>query len=474
MISTQGNRLLPIIGGLMALLLVVVMVRSCGTDDDVAEAPDSLDQRDEVVRPDADTAADTIRTLTAEQRRTQERVEETREEYETIREENQALREELQRMREEGAEPVDESRMAGVLRRLEGLSDRVEDLQADDGVDTDLPVGLGLEDEDLADAEPAPETLPRDETDIQWTEPVGWDPEAEDGGLPDREGGVLDRGGQVLSEGADRGREAVGRGRDAVQDASLADDAAQDADEETEEPRYTVPRNSTLMGSTAMTALIGRVPHGGTVEDPVPFKVVVGRDNLAANDIDIPNIDGMIFSGKAMGDWTLSCVRGQIESVTYVFDDGTVRTLPDPHGDTDDALGWISDDRGVPCVEGERVSNAGAYLAQATGIVSLQAAGDAAAAAQTTQIVGQEGFTQNIVSGDTGEFMAGQAVSGAAEEVVDWLRERQENHFDAVFTPAGQTVAVHLDRELHIDYEIAGRRIDHEAFEHDSPHRALD
>jgi hypothetical protein len=31
------------------------------------------------------------------------------------------------------------------------------------------------------------------------------------------------------------------------------------------------------MGSIAMTALIGRVPVDGTVNDPYPFKVLVGR-----------------------------------------------------------------------------------------------------------------------------------------------------------------------------------------------------
>ncbi|MER8124843.1 hypothetical protein ABS198_21405, partial [Acinetobacter baumannii] len=31
---------------------------------------------------------------------------------------------------------------------------------------------------------------------------------------------------------------------------------------------YTLPQNSTLMGSVAMSALIGRVPIDGTVNDP--------------------------------------------------------------------------------------------------------------------------------------------------------------------------------------------------------------
>jgi hypothetical protein len=43
------------------------------------------------------------------------------------------------------------------------------------------------------------------------------------------------------------------------------------------EPAYTLPRNSTLVGSTGMTALIGRIPIKGNVDDPYPFKVIVGR-----------------------------------------------------------------------------------------------------------------------------------------------------------------------------------------------------
>src|SRR3546814_14304487 len=73
------------------------------------------------------------------------------------------------------------------------------------------------------------------------------------------------------------------------------------------------------MGSVAMTALIGRVPIDGTVNDPYPFKILVGPDNLTANGIDIPDVAGAVFSGTASGDWTLSCVRGQVRSITFVF-----------------------------------------------------------------------------------------------------------------------------------------------------------
>jgi hypothetical protein len=41
-----------------------------------------------------------------------------------------------------------------------------------------------------------------------------------------------------------------------------------------------------------MTTLIGRVPIDGTVNDPYPFKVLIGPDNLTANGIDIPDMAG--------------------------------------------------------------------------------------------------------------------------------------------------------------------------------------
>ncbi|MCP4843778.1 MAG: TIGR03752 family integrating conjugative element protein, partial [Actinomycetia bacterium] len=67
-------------------------------------------------------------------------------------------------------------------------------------------------------------------------------------------------------------------------------------------PVYTVPRNATLIGSTAMTALVGRVPIQGQVRDPMPFKVITGADNLAANGLRVPGVQGMVWSGTAIGD----------------------------------------------------------------------------------------------------------------------------------------------------------------------------
>lgn len=68
-------------------------------------------------------------------------------------------------------------------------------------------------------------------------------------------------------------------------------------------PVYTLPENSTLVGSKAMTALIGRIPINDKVTDPYPFKVLIGKDNLTANGIELPDVEGAIVSGLLQGIW---------------------------------------------------------------------------------------------------------------------------------------------------------------------------
>jgi integrating conjugative element protein (TIGR03752 family) len=244
-------------------------------------------------------------------------------------------------------------------------------------------------------------------------------------------------------------------------------------------PVYTVPRNATLIGSTAMTALVGRVPVQGQVRDPMPFKIITGADNLAANGLTVPGVQGMVWSGTAVGDWTLSCVTGRLDSVTFVFDDGTIRTLSSDDrqtssGGTDAPLGWISDAQGIPCVSGERKTNAPAFLAQRMGVMALQAAGQAAAAAETTSIIGEAGGITNSVTGDTGTFVLGKTVAGGSDELAKWLLERQSQSFDAVFVPAGTRLAIHVDRELPIDLNPNGRRLQHASAHEYRPHPRLD
>jgi integrating conjugative element protein (TIGR03752 family) len=309
---------------------------------------------------------------------------------------------------------------------------------------SDIPVGLGLDGvgEEAATSDS-----------LIWVEPLDV---VDDAALEANGNSLLQRVGQSTGSALTSATEKTPKIKQALtQELS------------TFHPVYTVPRNATLIGSTAMTALVGRVPVQGQVRDPMPFKVITGADNLAANGLTVPGVQGMVWSGTAVGDWTLSCVTGRLDSVTFVFEDGTIRTISgddrgNQGGDATKTLGWISDEQGIPCITGERKTNAPAFLSQRIGVMAIQAAAEAAANAETTSVVSNAGSVTSSVSGDTGRFVLGKTISGGSEEVSKWLLEGQSQSFDAVFVPAGIRIAIHVDRELPIDFDTTGRKLTHE------------
>jgi integrating conjugative element protein (TIGR03752 family) len=467
MALAQGNRLLPIIAAAAALMAAFVLLRACGETEDTVH----LREIPQAPAPDHDSPAETIRTLSAQVADMSSTFEAMRTENETlrreqVRRESQLDREVSRRVQDELARHRDTPArgLEGVMERIDQLSGRVEDLSGrPPRTELEIPIGLGLEDD-------APAVRMREAVPIRWVEPLGWDGNGADTGAAAPRRRVLDdTPAPRLERPVARATQVAAHAVPGLRPGAQADEAVR--------PIFTVPRNATLVGSTAMTALIGRIPRRGTVEDPMRFKIIQGRDNLAANGLTIPGVEGMVWSGTATGDWTLSCVRGQIDSVTFVFEDGTIRTLPDHdpaigHGPGEDRdatgdqepLGWISDERGYPCISGKRVTNAPQFLASRAGLIGLAAAGEAIAAGETTTTVTAEGTRIGTITGDQGRFIAGRTISGGADEVVRWLTERQEQSFDAVVTAAGMPVALHIDRELRIDYvpEPTGRRLTHE------------
>lgn len=245
----------------------------------------------------------------------------------------------------------------------------------------------------------------------------------------------------------------------------------QQATQATTQAVYTLPENATLVGSRAMTALLGRVPVNGTVTDPYPFKVLIGKDNLTANGIELPDVEGAVVSGTASGDWTLSCVRGQVNSITFVFADGRVRTLPAPdvngttnsnqqtkNGNNTGGIGWISDEDGIPCISGTRKSNAATYLPTIFGLSAAGAAGEALSQGQYTTQNNVNGLS-SALTGSAGEAALGKAISGGMNETAEWVKQRYGQTFDAIYVPPGKRLAVHITRQLAIDYEDQGRKV---------------
>ncbi len=244
------------------------------------------------------------------------------------------------------------------------------------------------------------------------------------------------------------------------------------------EPRYTIPVNATLYEATAMTAIIGRVPISGSVRDPFPLKLILGTENLAANGLRIPGLSGMIFAGQAIGDWNLSCVRADIYSATYIWDDGRIQVITDNTlSDTSRAgsrtsnsllnedseggepIGWISSPQGVPCVPGERLSDAGTSSALQVLLALGEGYASAQAATQITSSVTGVGGSQSAVTGDPRQYYQNIATANAISEVGDIIRERWAGSFDAIFIAPGKQVAINITRTLPVDYNPDARKL---------------
>ncbi len=229
-------------------------------------------------------------------------------------------------------------------------------------------------------------------------------------------------------------------------------------------PYYTIPPTTTLLNGTALTALVGRIPIQGRLEDPWRFKIITGADNLAANGHRIPQISGMLWSGTARGDFALSCVSGHVDTAAYIFTDGTIRTVRTQvqSENPSAALGWISDERGNPCIGGDLKTNALQFLAQSTLVNSATATAQAFANSQTTTSTNSAtGESAESLTGSIDDYIAGRATEEAFSQISQWLNDRRQNSFDAVYVPAGQLVAIHIETPIQIDYELNGRRVDH-------------
>lgn len=240
--------------------------------------------------------------------------------------------------------------------------------------------------------------------------------------------------------------------------------------EETPTPVYTLVRGSVLSDSVSLTALIGRIPVNGKVTSPYPFSLIIGKENLMANGFMLPEVKGVIATGTVTGDWNLSCVRGSVESFDFIMEDGSVISIPeavdslssDFDGNavtTSMQLGFLADPHGNPCLNGIKITNAPSYLTMMGVLDGVSAAASAAAAAQTTTSISDNGGGSSSVTGDASKYALANAAAGSVENVNTWIKERMASTFDAIYTPPGTPISVHLGRTLNIDKPVTPRKV---------------
>lgn len=236
---------------------------------------------------------------------------------------------------------------------------------------------------------------------------------------------------------------------------------------ETVFPVYTLPPNTMLTNAMLVTPIIGRVPlpnRNGRVEDPFFFKVEIGANNLAANDHQIPGVAKMIASGYATGIRDQQCVRGYIDSLTFIFIDGRIVTQGKASGEgssSGDVLGYLSDPWGKPCIHGRYINNADSYLRSRGTAAFIEAAAEALSQGQVNYKQNSDGNYSAALSGDVWKFVFGRGVSGSAAEFAQYVRERTADTFDVVYVNQGQPVQIMLDKMIPIDYDAKARKVNY-------------
>ncbi len=231
-------------------------------------------------------------------------------------------------------------------------------------------------------------------------------------------------------------------------------------------PMYTIPQNATLFENASMTALLGIVPINGQIIDPVRFKVITGPENIATNGLYLPpGIKNIVWSGVALGNREMSCTYGQLNSVTFTFEDGRVTTINSQTDAGQDRmggkmLGYIATKSGNPCIRGKLISNATQYLEDRMWASGFASAGQAFSDTQKRIDTTAAGIKETF-NGDAADYILGNTFSGSLRELVQYLRDRQSQAIDIVYVPNGQDFVVHVEKEIKIDYDPNGRMIDH-------------
>ncbi|WP_298641054.1 TrbI/VirB10 family protein [uncultured Cardiobacterium sp.] len=231
-------------------------------------------------------------------------------------------------------------------------------------------------------------------------------------------------------------------------------------------PVYTLPPLTTLSDALLVTPIIGRVPirNDRQLDDPYFFRAEIGGKNLAANGHQIPGVAKMIVSGYATGVREQSCVRGYIDALTFIFIDGRIVSHGQASHDgtsSGDALGYLTDPWGKPCLRGRYINNAGEYLYSRGTAAFIEAAAEGLAQSQVNYRQDNNGNFTAMLDGNIWRYVFGKGISGTASEFADYVRERTAGAFDVVYVEQGRPVQIMLNKQIEIDYDAKARKVNY-------------
>ncbi len=231
-------------------------------------------------------------------------------------------------------------------------------------------------------------------------------------------------------------------------------------------PVYTVPENTSIIGSRLASRVIALVPKSGSV-NPMGFKLKIPPKLLAANGFEIPELAEAFVGGYAVGNFSLSCARAYVTSFTFIFSDGRIAqvgsNLANSGQDAVSAqtLAVLTDTAGTECISGKFHSDAAEFIS--TNVLLGTAAGAASAYAGAEKTVNQgSDSTSSSVTGDVGKYVAGTGVQKGLEQGSAMLNELWAESWSVVVVDIGTFVNIEVKTPIKIDYDPKGRKVRHE------------
>lgn len=237
------------------------------------------------------------------------------------------------------------------------------------------------------------------------------------------------------------------------------------------QPRWTIANGSVIPNSMAVTAFIGRVPVNGQLQDPWRFKISTGPNILMANDHTLEGLEKTIIQGTAIGNYSLRCVTGRIDTMTFIFADGRIVTHKAKN--KKDGMGYITDEHANQCIEGKLITNAPEVITTLGVLGVAQGASQGIADGETQTTTTTDGSTLQTV---VGSHLKNSAYSGVAEGIGDvkqYFTDRLGQYFDVIYIPAGKIIDVHIEEEIKIDYDPMGRKVQYDTH-YDAAHGFID
>lgn len=251
-------------------------------------------------------------------------------------------------------------------------------------------------------------------------------------------------------------------------------------------PAFSIPDSTIFTGVTSFNDLVGRIPKGDEHTVFAPYQTVfhVDKYNFTSKKYKLPKaIDDVMGRAICFGDFMSSSVSCKVESLVYIFNDGTISTIypdsakkgKDSYSMSFNGLGYFTNEYGSPQIDGKLVTSLGLRV----GGVALAGAvsGIGAAVSQSgLSIATTNGFSPINAVTNVGKFGVGQAVTNAANEGNKEFQDVTKNLFDYVDAPHWNKKTKSLmkynivtTQEIDVDYDPNGRKLNHHLFINSQP-----